>query len=322
MKKWLSIIGVALVCIILSVVSIGCTPIQPTTIAQTTTIAGQAGVGISSIVNGSDGTVTFYLTNGTSYITPDLRGLKGDTGATGLGIKTVNYSQNTGILAITLSDNSIFITGDLRGQAGIPGAQGLQGVAGRGITSTVYNPADGKITLTFSDGTTYITGDLRGANGTNGVDGINGTNGVDGVNGIDGNDGIYYFENPFTGLAVCDAVNGGSLGGSAISGYGVFSIIGACSISGEVNTAWTSSGGYTYQHITGWITIHSFVTGIDYNADIEGYQGYTNPLTNDIFAGTYTFTSGASGSGSITATITDETGSSRVLHISIYGICE
>jgi hypothetical protein len=44
---------------------------------------GADGVGIQSIANNTDGTLTIYLTNGQSYTTGDLRGPQGEKGATG-----------------------------------------------------------------------------------------------------------------------------------------------------------------------------------------------------------------------------------------------
>ena len=47
---------------------------------------GADGVGIQSIANNANGTLTIYLTNGQNYTTGDLtgpQGQKGDTGATG-----------------------------------------------------------------------------------------------------------------------------------------------------------------------------------------------------------------------------------------------
>jgi len=45
---------------------------------------GADGVGIQSIANNTDGTLTIYLTNGQSYTTGDLTGPQGDKGDTGL----------------------------------------------------------------------------------------------------------------------------------------------------------------------------------------------------------------------------------------------
>lgn len=45
---------------------------------------GPAGVGIASIVDNSDGTFTLYLTDGSSFTTPDLTGPQGEEGPPGL----------------------------------------------------------------------------------------------------------------------------------------------------------------------------------------------------------------------------------------------
>ena len=62
---------------------------------------GADGVGIQSVANNTDGTITIYLTNGQSYTTGDLTGLQGEQGIQGI-----------------------------QGVKGDQGAQGIQGPAG------------------------------------------------------------------------------------------------------------------------------------------------------------------------------------------------
>ena len=68
---------------------------------------GADGVGIQSIANNADGTLTIYLTNGQSYTTGDLtgpQGEKGDPGLPGAGVEwkhewsnSTTYSQNDAV---------------------------------------------------------------------------------------------------------------------------------------------------------------------------------------------------------------------------------
>ena len=112
----------------------------------TTFVTGDLrGNGIASTsYNSSTGILTFTFTDGTTFSTGDLRG---GTGATGNGIASTSYNSSTGVLTLTYTNGSTYSTGDLRG---------------RGIASTSYNSSTGAVTFTYTDGTTSTTGDLRG----------------------------------------------------------------------------------------------------------------------------------------------------------------
>ncbi len=115
---------------------------------------GADGVGIQSIANNTDGTLTIYLTNGQSYTTGDLtgpQGEKGDTGLAGAGIawqgewsSSLTYRKHDavgwlGSTYVSKQDSStnhvptdtawwdLWVAKGDRGDAGI---QGLQGNAG------------------------------------------------------------------------------------------------------------------------------------------------------------------------------------------------
>jgi hypothetical protein len=183
----------------------------------------------------------------------------------------------------------------LAGPQGFAGPQGEQGIQGE-------------------KGDKGDTG-ATGATGPQGPQGIQGIQGVPGEQGATGNPGVYYLLNPFNGEAVCNSVN--SIGGATLDGHGVFTYIGAVSIVGQVTSAWQiAPDGYHYQHITGNITITSYVTGRIYTAFLSGWQGYSD-LTDGVFAGTFTFTSGADGGGALNITTSNETGLTRTLNISV-----
>ena len=107
---------------------------------------GLKGDGISSIVNDeNNGTLTFKLTDDTTYTTPDLRGK---------GIKEITNDENNGTLTFISSDNTTYTTPDLRGN---------------GIEEIVNN-SDGTLTFKLTDNKEYKTPDLRGLPGSNGKD--------------------------------------------------------------------------------------------------------------------------------------------------------
>lgn len=111
---------------------------------------GSDGVGITSITQNQDGTLSINLDDGTSYVTEPLKGEKGDKGDTG-----PQGPQGP--------------KGDT-GDTGATGATGPTGATGNGISSAVLN-ADYTLTLTFTDGTSYTTSSIRGEKGEKGEKG-------------------------------------------------------------------------------------------------------------------------------------------------------
>ena len=99
---------------------------------------GQDGVGITSITQNQDGTLSINLDDGTSYVTEPLKGADGYT-----PIKGVDYFD------------------------GAKGDTGATGATGNGIASAVLN-SDYTLTLTFTDGTSYTTPSIRGEKGEQG----------------------------------------------------------------------------------------------------------------------------------------------------------
>ena len=105
---------------------------------------GADGVGIAAIIDNGDGTLTFELTDGASFITGDLTGQPGAPGAEG-------------------ADGADGADG-VDGAPGAPGADGANGVDG-------------------ADGVDGAPG-APGADGANGVDGADGADGTDGADGV------------------------------------------------------------------------------------------------------------------------------------------
>ncbi|MFI5452285.1 hypothetical protein ACHMWN_09020 [Pedobacter sp. UC225_61] len=109
---------------------------------------GADGKGIQATTNSGNGTLTFTYTDGTTFVTPDLRGAKGDKGDTGFSIQ--------GLPGTT-------------GQPGIPGS-GTPGAPGAGITIVTNDSG----TWVFNP-TTQTWTNIKGADGKDGL-----TNGVAG----------------------------------------------------------------------------------------------------------------------------------------------
>ena len=174
-------------------------------------VQGVAGNGISRIektgseekvdtykITFTDGTdFTFNVTNGKDG-EQGIQGEKGDTGATGNGIKMIEKTSSDGNVdtyVITFTDDTTFtytVTNGLNGAQGIQGEQGVQGEQGiqgekgdkgdtgndgRGISDVTINDAD-ELVLTFTDGNTLNLGNMKGPAGENGTDGTNGKDGT------------------------------------------------------------------------------------------------------------------------------------------------
>jgi hypothetical protein len=243
---------------------------------------GEDGVGISNVVyNTNDGTLTIYLTNGTSYTTQSLKGLKGDKGDTGVqGIQGIQGIQ---------------------GATGVTGATGATGATGVGIYAVSYNGTTGKLTITLTNGVKYDTGDLR-ANCSADIAYLQSQidNLVATVNDYVAQIDMLY-NHQFAGIA--NAISDTNLG--IVNGAGCFTVFGACSFTGTL----TSSGWiYPYDNawfsnsITGQFIIASLDQSYAITIDVVGSQGSSNYM---VFAGTFIVTSGGIGHGTILATFVD-----------------
>lgn len=126
---------------------------------------GQDGVGITSITQNQDGTLSINLDDGTSYLTEPLKGADGYT-----PIKGVDYFDGTngqdgrdGVDGYTPVKGVDYFDG----AKGETGATGATGATGNGIASAVLN-SDYTLTLSFTDGTSYTTPSIRGEKGEQG----------------------------------------------------------------------------------------------------------------------------------------------------------
>lgn len=125
-------------------------------------VDGEDGVGITSITQNQDGTLSINLDDGTSYETEPLKGADGYT-----PIKGVDYFDGTngqdgrdGVDGYTPVKGVDYFDG-------AKGETGATGATGNGIASAVLN-ADYTLTLTFTDGTSYTTPSIRGEKGEQG----------------------------------------------------------------------------------------------------------------------------------------------------------
>ena len=146
---------------------------------------GSDGVGITSITQNQDGTLSINLDDGTSYLTEPLKGadgytpvkgvdyfdgVNGEDGEDGVGIASVTKTGSSGLVdtyTITLTNGSVATFTVTNGIAGAKGDTGETGATGNGISSAVLN-ADYTLTLTFTDGTSYTTPSIRGEKGEQG----------------------------------------------------------------------------------------------------------------------------------------------------------
>lgn len=136
-------------------------------------INGIDGIGIASITQNDDSSLTITLTDGTEFMTGELKGADGRNGDDGNGI--VSITQNLdGTLTITLDDGTEFITEPLKGADGADGTDGV-------------SP-----TVSFSDitgGHSMTVVDAGGTHSINIMDGSAGSKGDKGDKGDTGDDG-------------------------------------------------------------------------------------------------------------------------------------
>ena len=137
---------------------------------------GDPGVGIASIVQNNDSSITITMDDGSTFTSAPLKGDKGDQGIqgiqgeTGNGIAAVVENQNTS-LTFYMTDETTFTTSPLKGDKG---DKGNKGDTGNGISSIVMN-SDYTLTINYDNGTYYTTAPIRGATGATGATG----NGID-----------------------------------------------------------------------------------------------------------------------------------------------
>lgn len=126
---------------------------------------GTEGVGIVSIVQNADYTLTITLSDGTMLTTEPVIGQKGDTGATGNGIASATLNADY-TLTLTFTDGTSYTTTSIRGE------RGATGETGNGIDSIDKTATVGLVdtyTITFTDGTTTTFDVTNGKNGSGSV---------------------------------------------------------------------------------------------------------------------------------------------------------
>ena len=130
---------------------------------------GDPGIGISSVVYNSDGTLTITLSDGSSFVSG--YSMKGEQGADGVGISTVTFGQD-GTVTVTLSNGTTFTSEySFKGEQGVQGDPGADGEDGRGITSIIKTATSGLVdtyTITYTDGTTSTFTVTNGRDGSGG----------------------------------------------------------------------------------------------------------------------------------------------------------
>lgn len=172
------------------------------------------GRSLESTIDNGDGTITFVYNDGTSFVTSDLRGPKGDNGPAGKDANTILTGSSSpasglgkaGDLYLNTTTHQLFGPKNtsgwgpgtpLIGKAGADGTNGkdgTNGLDGRTILNGITDPT----ATTGSDGDIYFntsTFDFFGPKATGnwgapislvgpkGVDGTNGTHGKDGLDG-------------------------------------------------------------------------------------------------------------------------------------------
>lgn len=104
---------------------------------------GQNGVGITSITQNEDGTLTITLDDGSAYDTEPLKGedgqdgVDGRDGTDGNGIESAVLNSDY-TLTLTFTDGTSYTTPSIRGVQGEQGIQGIQGIQGDTGDSGVY----------------------------------------------------------------------------------------------------------------------------------------------------------------------------------------
>lgn len=152
---------------------------------------GADGVGITSITQNLDGTLTILLDDGSSYNTEPLKGEDGTDGEDGVGIASVVLNADY-TLTLIFTDGTSVTTTSIRGaqgEKGDTGDTGSTGATGNGIASITKTGTVGLVdtyTITFTDGTTTTFTVTNGQNGSGSVADVT----VDGVSVLVGDTAI------------------------------------------------------------------------------------------------------------------------------------
>jgi len=174
-----------------------------------TGLTGATGNGISSVVDNGNGTLTFYITNGTTFTTSNLTGPTGATGSAGAtgsqgpigltgpqGIAGTNGSngvngtngQNSLVKTSVEANGANCSTGGMKLEYGLDAnSNGILDLSeiNASLTKYVCNGATGVAGSQGATGPAGVTGSQGpiGSQGPQGAAGTNGTNGSNGTNG-------------------------------------------------------------------------------------------------------------------------------------------
>ena len=113
-------------------------------------LVGRDGVGIESITQNEDGTLSINLDDGTSYLTEPLKGDTGDrgaTGATGNGIASAVLNSDY-TLTLTFTDGTSYTTPSIRGEKG---EQGDAGEIDTAMSGSSALPVQNKVIKAYVD---------------------------------------------------------------------------------------------------------------------------------------------------------------------------
>lgn len=249
---------------------------------------GSNGVGITSITQNLDGTLTISLDDGTSYDTDPVKGDKGDTGDTGNGIASVVKTSTTGLVdtyTITYTDGTTTTFEVTNGQDGQNGQDG-------------HSPI---ITATKVDDTTTIY-----------VDGVATGTIVDGQDGQDGQDGhsptitaskVGKVTTVYVDGSSVATINDGNDGERGSDGDDGFSPTATVSKSGDTatititdkdgtTTASVTDGDDAQQGLLYYGQVDNTSTATAFTAQIDGITEYVDGLTVVLKNGVVTSASG------------------------------
>ena len=252
---------------------------------------GANGVGITSITQNLDGTLTITLDDGTSYDTDPVKGEKGDTGDTGNGIASVVKTATSGLVdtyTITYTDGTTAtfdITNGKDGQDGQDGHSPSVTASKVGDTTTIY--VDGTAIGTIDDG----------------VDGQNGQNGQDGHSPVVTASKSGKVTTVYVDGSSIATINDGNDGERGTDGDDGFSPVATVSKSGDTATiSITDKNGTTTTTVTdgddamqGMLffgQVDSTSTSTAFTAQIDGITEYYDGLTIMLKNGVVTSASG------------------------------
>ena len=136
-------------------------------------IQGDGNAGVSSATVNGSGNLVITLQDATTIDAGNVKGDKGDTGETGVGITSVQLVSTN--LVLNYSNTSSQDVGNIQGPQGDQGPEGVH------VSSAAINGDNLEITL--SNSTVLVAGNVRGPQGDQGITGAQGPQGNAGIDG-------------------------------------------------------------------------------------------------------------------------------------------